>query len=360
MSKEIRKLLAISPKFKLRITGVTTSTFSLINSLRNKNYEIQVLGFGSAPGIPKLSILKIFQLYLRPINADYRILHARRHNEMIFGIILKYIFRLKLKLVFTAAKQRPYSTFSQLLIKYMDHIIVTSSKTTPFIEPLFKKNKQVSKFSVINHGVDTDRFKPSLNIKDLKIKLNFDKKKHYIGCFGRIRPEKGTHLFIDAMCKVLPNTKNWNAIIVGRVTKEFSKYYEELHRVIKANNIEDRVTFIDETSNIENYYKILDIYVAPSIYEGFGLTPLEAMACCVPVVATDTGYYREIINDECGFIAKKCGLDISKYINLYINNRELLYKHSKNSYTRIHDVFKIEDEAKKIMNVYKKLQNLKD
>jgi mannosyltransferase len=357
MSKEIRKLLAISPKFKLRITGVTTSTFSLVKSLRNKNYEIQMIGFGYMEGIPKISILKIFQLYLRPDNADYRILHARRHNEMIFGIILKYIFQIKLKLVFTAAKQRPYSKFSQLLIKSMDHVIVTSYKTVPFVEPLFYKNKKESNYSVINHGVDTERFKPSYDKRTSKQKLNLDQKKNYIGCFGRIRPEKGTHLFIDAICRVLPNTKNWNAIVVGRITQEFNKYYEELKNNIKENNLEDRITFIDETSTIEDYYKILDIYVAPSLYEGFGLTPLEAMASCVPVIATDTGYYKEIVTHDCGYIVEKCSQDIAEHLKLYIEKPELLSKHSERSYERIQNHFKHEDEANQILSLYKKLQN---
>ena len=360
MSKQIRKLLAISPIFKLRITGVTTSTFSLINGLRNKDYEIQILGLGSTEGIPKISLLKIFQLYLSPIKADYRILHARRHNEMIFGIILKYIFRLKLKLVFTAAKQRPYSKFSQLLIKSMDHIIVTSTKTTPFIEPLFKKTKKFTKFSVINHGVDTDRFKPSHDIIASKTKLDLDPKKHYIGCFGRVRPEKGTHLFIDAVCRVLPNEKNWNAIVVGRVTREFRDYYEELNTLIEENNLQDRITFINETRIIENYYQILDIFVAPSIYEGFGLTPLEAMASCVPVIATDAGYYKEIVTGDCGYVVKKCGQDIAKHIKLYLAKPALLDVHSQRSFERIQKHFRHEDEVNKILSLYKNLQNYRN
>ena len=357
MSKEIRKLLAISPKFKSRITGVTTSTYSLLKSLRNKGYDIQIIGFGTEESIPKISFFEIFQLYKKPNEADYRIFHARRHNEMIFGIILKYLFQLKLKLVFTAAKQRPYSKFSKILIKSMDHVIVTSHKTKPYIEPLFKKTNKTKNFSVITHGVDIVRFKPSQDKVSLKKKLSLDPEKNYVGCFGRIRPEKGTHLFIDSVCEILPNAFNWSALVIGRTTPEYNQFLYKLRKVIEDKNLQNRVTFIDEITNIEDYYKVLDLYVAPSLYEGYGLTPLEAMACSVPVIATDVGYYKEIISDHCGYVVESCKKDISKYINFYINNTEKLQEHSEKSRLRVKKYFNHEDEVNKILHLYRELQN---
>ncbi len=359
MSTDIRKLLAISPKFKSRITGVTTSTYSLVKSLRRKNYDIRMIGLGPAESIPKIHFLKIFQLHKKPDDADYRIFHARRHSDMIFGIILKYLFKTRIKLIFTAAKQRPYSKFSKIIIKYMDHVIVTSHKTTPYVEPIFQKNNKKQMLTVITHGVDTVRFKPSHNKIALKKKLSLDPDINYIGCFGRIRPEKGTDLFINSICKVLPSVPNWGALVVGRTTPKFNKFLNKLQKAVDDNNLESRVVFIDETSDIEDFYKVLDLYIAPSLYEGFGLTPLEAMACSVPVIATDVGYYREIINDDCGYIVEKCEKDMSKHINLYINNAEKLQEHSEKSRLRIQRHFNHEDEVQKILNLYKELQNYK-
>ena len=119
--------------------------------------------------------------------------------------------------------------------------------------------------------------------------------RYMVGCFGRIRRQKGTDLFVDAMIRLPPDYPNWAALITGRVTSEHHEYHEQLCRKIARAGLERRIVFLGEVSDVRPWYRQLLLYVAPSRNEGFGLTPLEAMASGVAVVASDAGAHAETI-----------------------------------------------------------------
>ena len=73
----------------------------------------------------------------------------------------------------------------------------------------------------------------------------------------------------------------------------------------------DRIRFLPEVpvDQVAGWYGALDLYVAPQRWEGFGLTPLEAMACGVPVVATTVGAFEEIVTPETGALVPPGDVD---------------------------------------------------
>ncbi len=354
----LRTLLAIAPNFKKRLSGVTSTVINLVPPMQKMKYDIRTLGPGLPPNLPSISFIDLFKLYQKPLGATHRIFHARRNNEMLFAVFLRDIMRLPLKLIFTSASQRKHTKYTQWLMSRMDHIIATSSKTTPFIEPFLKKNgKIITPITVVMHGVDTDRFTPTHHKSKHKHSLGLDANALYIGCFGRVRPKKGTDLFVDSMIKTLKHNKNWKAIILGRTTPQHKKFEGSLKQRIKDAGMEEQILFLGEKKNIQEYYKALDIYVVPSLYEGYGLTPLEAMACGTPTIATDVGVFREIIPKKCGYIVKTTADDMSKHVNLYLASPTLLETHGTHALKHVRKIFTLDHEAKGILDVYKKLQS---
>ena len=106
-----------------------------------------------------------------------------------------------------------------------------------------------------------------------------------MGCFGRIRAQKGSDLFIKSMIAALKDQPDWIFSLAGRATSEHQEFQKQMEQLLANFGMADRIIFVGEHTDIERWYQALDLFVAPQRWEGFGLNPLEAMACGVPVIA---------------------------------------------------------------------------
>lgn len=284
---DVGDLEVVAPNFKRRLSGVTSTIIQLAPE-QAKSLRIATLGPGLPAHLPRVSWWQVFGLLRKPRNRPFRIWHARRNTEMLGGVVLRDIFRAPLKLVFTSASQRKHTGWTRFLIGRMDAVVATSAKTAAYL---------TVPNSVVLHGIDTDRFSPPADKADSVRAVGLDRAQNYVGCFGRVRHQKGTDLFVDAMIALLPSRPGWTAIIAGRTTVEHQSFEAELRSRIEAAGLTDRIRFVGEHTDIQRWYQALSLFVAPQRWEGFGLTPIEAMACGVPVVAADVGAFSELVVD---------------------------------------------------------------
>ena len=172
----------------------------------------------------------------------------------------------------------------------MDAVVATSAETANYI-PVPAR--------IISHGVDTARYFPaddrSREWAGSELPGRFG-----IAIFGRVRHQKGTDLFVEAMCRLLPKFPDFTAVIVGAVTPEQIPYARQLKGMIAAAGLSQRIHFLGErpAAEIPLWFRRISIVVAPQRWEGFGLTPLEAMASGLPSVATRVGGNHELIEHE--------------------------------------------------------------
>lgn len=338
----------IAPNFKKRLSGVTSTIIQLIPLQRELGVNIAVCGAGLPAQLPHIRIRDFWKFWFTTKNGDHRIWHARRNIEMLPAIIMRDVLRMKLKIIFTSASQRQHTSYTKWLISKMDAVIATSKKTAKYLDVAH---------IVIMHGIDLARFVPSENKGKTKKQLGLDASKKIVGCFGRIRKQKGTDIFVDAMIKTLPDHPDWIGIIAGRTTIEHTDFVKELKSKIEHAGLSDRILFVGEHTNIQDWYQALDLFIAPQRWEGFGLTPLEAGACAVPTIATDVGAFSEIIaEDRTGIVipiphdAEHASL--IKAAQKYMSDQTHLDTHSQNvrQYMEVH--FSLENEAKAINQVY--------
>jgi mannosyltransferase len=288
------EITVIAPHFKRRLSGVTSTVIQLIPEQRRQGLGILTLGPGLPKHLPKMRWSQLPRLWRRPNGHDRRVWHARRNNEMLAGVILRDVLRMPLALLFTSAAQRHHSKYTRWLISRMDAVVATNEKSGSFLKVPHR---------VIRHGVDTDVFRPRAETDaDITAALpEAMRGKHLVGCFGRVRHQKGTDLFVNAMIELLPAHSDWAAVISGRVTPEHLSFADGLKAKIAAAGLSDRICFLGEVDDIKPWYRRLTLYVAPSRNEGFGLTPLEAMASGTAVVASNAGAYAEmIVEDQTG------------------------------------------------------------
>jgi len=282
-----RRVLVVVPNFKKRLSGVTSTIIQLV-PLQARRIGIATLGPGLPDHLPKLGWWQVPALLKRPQGAAARVWHARRNPEMLAGVVLRDILRAPLKLVFTSASQRRHTRWTKFLIRRMDAVIATSRKTAAYLDV---------PNTVIMHGIDLERFHPAADRAEAVRELGLDPGQLYAGCFGRVRRQKGTDLFVDSMIDLLPSHPGWSALVAGRATPEHRAFEDDLKARVARAGLSDRILFVGEHRDIERWYRALSLYVAPQRWEGFGLTPLEAMASGVPVVATDVGAFSELVED---------------------------------------------------------------
>ncbi|WP_416358352.1 glycosyltransferase family 4 protein [Aureimonas phyllosphaerae] len=340
-------ILVVAPNFKRRLSGVTSTIVQLVPE-QAKRLPIAALGPGLPAHLPRLRWRDLPLLWRRPAHKPFRIWHARRNVEMLPGIVLRDLLRMPLRLVFTSASQRRHTGYTRWLIDRMDAVIATSARSGAYL---------IVPHTVIHHGIDLNRFSPyPEGGAGARGELGLDPARQTIGCFGRVRHQKGTDLFVDAMIALLPRRPDWQAVVAGRATAEHVAFETELKRKIAAAGLSDRILFVGEHRDIERWYRALDLFVAPQRWEGFGLTPMEAMSCGVPVVAADVGVFSDVVTDGCGTIVPPDDLPaLAAAIEPFLDDEPSRAQAADTALAKSRAEFALAREADEIIAVYESL-----
>jgi len=339
----IAELDVLVPNFKRRLSGVTATIVRLV-PLQAKAIGLAAVGGGMPPEVPQVSVWSLMALP----RDRMRVWHARRNTEMLAGLALAWVLRKRLKLVFTSASQRAHTGYTKWLIARMDRVIATSAKTASYLD---------RDADVILHGIDLDRFRP-VDRTATRAKLGLPEGR-LIGCYGRIRAQKGTGDFLEAMLRVLPEVPDAHAVIMGRATEAHLAYERDLKARAAASGVADRIHFRPEVtvSEMPDWYGALDLFVAPQRWEGFGLTPLEAMACGIPVIATPVGAFPElVVPDQTGaLIAPEDVGAMASAVTDSLAAPDRLEAQGAAARSHVETHFRIEREAEAIMDIYRQL-----
>lgn len=338
--------IVIAPNLKRRLSGVTATIARLV-PLQAQWIDIAATGPGLPADTPHIPLGRLPFLSRR----KRRVWHARRNTEMLLGLILRDVFRLKLKMLFTSASQRPHTGYTKWLIGKMDAVVATSRKTAGYLE----RDSQV-----VMHGINLEDFVPPSDKVTVRARLRLPDGV-LLGCYGRIRHQKGTDAFVDAMIDVCGRFDTVSGIVMGRATEKHTAFLAELKDKVAKAGLSDRILFKPEVTvdQIAEWYQVLDLFVAPQRWEGFGLTPLEAMACGVPVVATDVGAFSEIITDPSfGKVVTPDDVPaLVEAIAQMLKCNDSLSQAGQASRTHVEQNFDIQGEAKTLVALYERLLN---
>ena len=226
--------------------------------------------------------------------------------------------------------------YNENILKIIEksNLIITVSK--------FSKEDMIKTFSIkkdkihITYLSHSEIYKP-LN-KDfcknfLKSKYKIDFK--YILYVGSFSPRKNILRLIRAFSKICCENNEVNLIIVGIKGASYEIYLKECIKL----KITNRVFFTGfvKTSDLPYFYNNALCFVYPSFYEGFGLPPLEAMACKTPVITSNLTSMPEILKDSPLYVNPYNTDDIYSKLNLILNDDNLRnslitkgFNHSKN------------------------------
>lgn len=163
-------------------------------------------------------------------------------------------------------------------------------------------------------------------IKVQNPRTNFENKK--ILFVSTIEPRKNLERLIEAFLKVQKKIPEAELIIVGKIGWKVKKLMRKINKLVKENKQIKYLGYLPDEKLIE-LYKSVDLFVYPSLYEGFGLPPLEAMACGCPVIVSRTSSLPEVVEDAGVFINPYETEDIVNKILEILPNKELKIQLSK-------------------------------
>ena len=297
------------------------------------------------------SKLYIFRLWYYLIKSEADILHAHIHSQIISQILAAVLSGKKM--IWTIHGEYSLSILTIFFLRALDFIL--SDKKIRYIADSIPALHSTLPFTVKNLKPDNIiptgiNLKPYLQEYDqslIREKYNIKDDTILIGSTGRIVWQKG----YDQLLSLIENYNFGGKIFHILVAGDGSLRNKFIKR-IGENKLESYITFIGNIKNIPEFLSALDIYIQPSVTEGFPLSVLEAMASRLPIISSNAGGLKEMIIDgengmtyESGDISK---LDktIHKMLNLSIEDRK---EFGSNAY----NCMKINNSIEKVAEKYK-------
>jgi mannosyltransferase len=341
-------LEVIIPNLNWRYSG-GTAVNRTIAPLIAKRWRAAWCGPDRPDGIATLSLSDLVRLRFRPpAHGKVRIWHARRNVEMIAGLMLN-LLGYRFALIFNSASQRPKTWLTDFLIARMDAVIATSEAAAQYIP---------RPATVVHHGIDVHVYRPPRDRRAAFAETGL-LGQYGIGTFGRVRRQKGSDLFVEAMCRLLPRYPNFTAVVIGLVTVDNRPFLEGLKQRVAAAGLTERIRFLGElqVEEVPRWYQRISIYVFASRVEGFGLTMLEAMAAGDAVVATRAGAAEMIITDgDDGVLAPVGDVEgLVAALEPLMRDPERVEAMGRRARARVVSQFSRDREADQISDVYRQV-----
>ncbi|MBI4607400.1 MAG: glycosyltransferase family 4 protein [Candidatus Rokubacteria bacterium] len=177
-----------------------------------------------------------------------------------------------------------------LLLRRSRVILSDSATTREDLGRFYRLDKR--RIHVVPVGYDVRRFHPEVDPEPLRRRLGLGR---YILYVGNLLPHKNLARLIAAFSRLGASIPH-RLVIAGR---KDPRYFPGLSAVAERLGIGQRVVFLDymDDQELPALYAGADVFVFPSLYEGFGLPPLEAMACGTPVVTSNVSALPEVVGN---------------------------------------------------------------
>lgn len=304
VTKKIKILYVIT---SLGIGGAERLLLSYLKLLDHKKYDFHVIALWEKPNdllqeISKYCDVTILQIQSRftPLvvfqlakliklqNPD--IIHSHLFQARFYTSIAHLISR---RGILITHKHNNVNPRKHNIFILLEMISILSGKKVIAISNSVKRSLNKfelipsKKIFVLYNGIDYDKF-----FKIAESNKISKEKPIVIGTVCRLETQKGISYLLLAMRIILTKFPSVQLEIVGD-----GSLLHELQSLTKDLGISNSVKFFGKFADVIPFYKKMHIFVLPSLYEGFGIVLLEAMAAGIPVIATNVDGIKEVVID---------------------------------------------------------------
>ena len=222
--------------------------------------------------------------------------------------------------LYKLADRKIYDRKFRFAAENADVVIAISEETKKDLVQFY--NIQPEKIKVVYQSAGEQFYKHMREEQVSRIRSKFSLPQKFILYVGTIEERKNLLTLVKALTKV----KNIPLVVVGRK----KEYFTQVENFIKENGLEKRVIFPYEVSNEElpAFYKMADVFIYPSLYEGFGIPILEALMMGTPVITSKSGCFPEAGGPSSVYIDPLDENEIAQKILMLLDSPELCRKMS--------------------------------
>jgi glycosyltransferase involved in cell wall biosynthesis len=346
--------------------GVPTVVYTLIANLDKGRFDVHLIAPNDGPFYEKFARLcpvydipirgyyprsfGLIRTLIRTCNID--IVHAHGKGAGLYGRLASV--GLRVRTVYTLhgfdhdhygpLYRSAYLTVEKLLGRITDRIIAVSNgeKDKAGKAGILARTKA----DVIANGI-------ALNGGS----IGRHEKGPVLGTLSRTSPQKGLEYLIEAISRLSNRYPDLVCYVAGGTPKGEEAYEAALRNVIRERQLQDRIVFLGEISDIGAFFSRINVYISTSRWEGLPTAILESFAAGVPVIATDVVGNNELVRDrETGILVKACDSDaIARGIEYAFENPSGLAALAANASRDVSENFSIKSMVKKHERLYESL-----
>jgi glycosyltransferase involved in cell wall biosynthesis len=234
-----------------------------------------------------------------------------------------------------------------------DHIIVVNSD----VEKLLKEHLRIpdKRISRIPNAVDASKYSPVTEDKkkNIRTKLNYPINKLIALSVGRLEHVKGSDILLRAWSRLdLETRANSLLLLVGDGGDR-----DRLIKLLPSLEIAESVVLVGAQENVADYYTLADFFLLPSRMEGFSNALLEAMASGLPVLASDTGGAKDLIQAGINGLLFPSGNDeqLTEKIELMLSIQDHWALMGDNARRTVIEYADLKQVAEQVNDLYRKL-----
>lgn len=304
--------------------------------LKNNNIEVDKVVATKKTG-KFAKVVSYFVLYIKSmiksLNSEYDYVYIHYVSHSSLGVLIAKLIKPSINIIANAhgsdiipenRKQEKFGGIRNKILMISKKIIVPSNYYRELISNEFNIEKEKI-YIFPSGGIDNDIFKPIINKDNIKKDMNLDNNYKYIGFVGRLDYGKGWDVLLESinLIKNEETIKEYKFIFVGNGKEE-----EKFKNKIEEYKLKDKIITINflEHSKLTYLYNSLDVFCFPTLRRGesLGLVGLEALACGIPIIASNFAGPKDYVEDEKnGYLFEKGNAqDLSRKIIKFISMEE--------------------------------------
>lgn len=365
--KRIKLLYLIS---RLDIGGMERQLLTLVSNLDREKFDIDIVYFQGdghlksefeslGCRVKKFNVtgpwdISIYpKLYSHIKRKEYDIIHTHSLKADLWGAIVGSLTRTPLIISTVHNNEErllgnPFVRFlEKRVIGRVDNtIVIVSDGVGRFL--MEKAGISKDKMKRVYYGMDASDVEIDKD-KDIRQEFGIDGDAPLVGCIGRLTEQKGHIYLIQAAKNIVENFSEVKFLIVGKGELERS-----LKKLVRDSGLDSNFIFTGFREDVYSIIDKLDLVALPSLWEGFGLVLLEAMAMGKPVVATNVGGIPEIIQDgETGILIPPRNPDaLADAIIKLLKDKGLTQRMGEAGRRRVKENFQAARMTKEIEHIY--------
>jgi len=235
--------------------------------------------------------------------------------------------------------------------RIIDRFVSVSEELAEYLKNIVRVPSK--KLMTIINGVDTQEFKPlSMDTKNTaRINLGLSPDSNIIGCVCRLDRVKNIPFLLQTLHNLIKK-KGYLLVLVGDGPAR-----SEVENTITELGLQPFIRLFGERSNVSSIIPLFDVFVLPSLSEGTSMTLLEAMACGVPVIASNVGGNPKIIQDGVnGFLFDLNRPDIlNQHLQNILSHRNMASRLGKAGRELVKATYSFDRVIKSYCQTYKEL-----